>query len=77
MEVFTTEPGIQIYTGNFLNGTVKGKYGIWYPQHSAICLETQHYHDSPNKKEWPSTMLDVNKKYESHTIYKFYNRPIK
>lgn len=77
MEVFTTEPGIQIYTGNFLNGTVKGKYGIWYPQHSAICLETQHYPDSPNKKEWPSTMLDVNKKYESHTIYKFYNRPIK
>lgn len=55
MEVFTNEPGIQCYTGNFLTGTIKGKKGIAYPQRASVCLETQKYPDSPNKKNFPST----------------------
>ena len=49
LEVYTNEPGIQVYTGNFLDGTVKGKKGITYNQRASVCLETQHYPDSPNK----------------------------
>lgn len=71
MEVYTNEPGIQVYTGNFLNGTVKGKKGIVYKQRSAICMETQHYPDSPNKPQWPSTFLEPGKVYKSTCIYKF------
>lgn len=71
MNVYTTEPGVQVYTGNFLDGTVTGKGGIIYPQRGAICLETQHYPDSPNKPEFPSTLLRPGEKYESHTIYAF------
>ena len=56
LEVYTNEPGIQVYTGNFLDGTVKGKKGITYPQRASVCLETQHYPDSPNKPEYPSTV---------------------
>lgn len=71
MEVFTDEPGIQFYVGNFLDGTVKGKKGIAYPQRSAVCLETQHFPDSPNKHEWPSVVVRPGEKYSSNCIYKF------
>lgn len=71
LEVYTNEPGIQVYTGNFLNGTVKGKKGIVYKQRTGICLETQHYPDSPNKPQWPSTILEPGKVYKSTCIYKF------
>ena len=71
MEVYTNEPGIQVYTGNFLDGKVKGKNGIVYNQRAAICLETQHYPDSPNKPQWPSTILEPGKVYKSTCIYKF------
>jgi aldose 1-epimerase len=71
LEVYTDEPGVQIYTGNFLDGTVKGKKGIAYPQRSAICLETQKYPDTPNKPEWPSAILKPGEKYTSHCIFKF------
>lgn len=71
VDVYTNEPGIQVYTGNFLNGTVKGKKGIAYPQRSAVCLESQKYPDSPNKKDWPSPYLKPGEKYFSHVVYKF------
>lgn len=65
MEVFTDEPVIKVYTGNFLDGTVTGKNGIAYPQRAAICLETQHYPDSPNKLQWPSVRLNPGETYRS------------
>ena len=71
LEVYTDEPGIQVYSGNFLDGTVKGKKSIVYNQRAAICLETQHYPDSPNKPEWPSFLLEPGKTYRSHCIFKF------
>ncbi|KAA6306266.1 Aldose 1-epimerase, partial [termite gut metagenome] len=71
LEVYTNEPGIQVYTGNFLDGTVKGKKGIVYEQRAAICLETQHYPDSPNKPDWPSVILEPGQTYHSQCIYKF------
>ena len=71
LEVYTDEPGIQLYTGNFLDGTVKGKNGISYPQRASVCLETQHYPDSPNKAHWPSVILEPGKTYTSHCIFKF------
>jgi aldose 1-epimerase len=71
VEVYTNEPGLQVYTGNFLNGTVKGKKGINYNQRTGICLETQHYPDSPNKPNWPSVILEPGKVYNSKCIYKF------
>ncbi|MDD2995256.1 MAG: galactose mutarotase [Bacteroidia bacterium] len=71
LEVYTNEPGIQVYTGNFLDGTVTGKKGIVYKQRTGVCLETQHYPDSPNKPEWPSVILEPGQKYNSRCIYKF------
>lgn len=71
MEVFTTEPGIQLYTGNFLDGTLTGKEGAVYKQHSAICLETQHFPDSPNKPGFPSVILRPGETYRQTTVYKF------
>ena len=71
LEVYTDEPGIQVYTGNFLDGTVKGKKGIVYPQRASVCLETQHYPDSPNKPQWPSVILEPGQTYHSHCIFKF------
>ncbi len=71
VEVYTNEPGIQVYSGNFLDGTAKGKKGIVYKQRTGVCLETQHYPDSPNKPEWPSTILEPGKVYNSQCIYKF------
>jgi len=74
MNVLTTEPGVQFYTGNFLDGTVKGKEGKVYGHRSALCLETQHFPDSPNHKEFPSTELKPGQKFHSITIYKFSTR---
>lgn len=71
LEVYTNEPGIQVYTGNFLDGTVKGKKGIVYPQRASVCLETQHYPDSPNKPQWPSVLLKAGDTYQSRCIFKF------
>ena len=71
LEVYTDEPGIQLYTGNFLDGTIKGKKGIIYPQRASVCLETQHYPDSPNKKHWPTVILEAGKTYTSYCIFKF------
>lgn len=71
LEVYTNEPGIQVYTGNFLDGTVKGKKGIAYPQRASVCLETQHYPDSPNKPQWPSVLLKPGDTYQSRCIFKF------
>lgn len=71
LEVYTNEPGVQVYTGNFLDGTVKGKKGIVYPQRASVCLETQHYPDTPNKAHWPSAILEPGQTYRSQCIYKF------
>lgn len=71
LEVYTDEPGLQVYSGNFLDGSVKGKRGIAYQQRAAVCLETQHYPDSPNKPGWPSVELLPGQKYTSHCVYKF------
>ena len=72
--VYTDEPGIQVYSGNFLDGTITGKKGIVYKKRSGICLETQKYPDTPNKPEWPSAVLRPGETYHSHTIYAFSTR---
>ncbi len=71
LNVFTDEPGIQVYSGNFLDGTITGKGDKVYNQRTGICLETQHYPDSPNKPEWPSTVLRPGETYKSHTVFAF------
>jgi aldose 1-epimerase len=71
MEVLTTEPGVQFYTSNFVDGTLVGSSGGMYRQGDAFCLETQHFPDSPNKPEFPSTVLRPGETYHSVTVYKF------
>lgn len=71
MEVYTTEPGLQFYTGNFLDGKVVGKKRVAYPHRGAICMETQHFPDSPNKPDFPSVVLQPGETYHSMCIYKF------
>ncbi len=72
LEVLTNEPGLQVYTGNFLGTSkVAGKRGIVYPKQSAVCLETQHYPDSPNHPEWASPWLNPGEVYKSHCVYRF------
>ena len=71
MDVYTDEPGVQVYTGNFLDGTVTGKKGIVYKQRTAVCLETQHFPDTPNKPQWPTAVLRPGETYTSHCTYKF------
>jgi aldose 1-epimerase len=71
LEVSTTEPGVQFYSGNFLDGTVKGKGGRAYQQRSGLCLETQHFPDSPNHPSFPSTILKPGAEYRSETAFKF------
>jgi Galactose mutarotase and related enzymes len=71
METFTTEPGVQLYTGNWMTGNFVGKNGQRYPMRSALCLETQHFPDSPNKPEYPSTVLRSGEKFNSRTVYRF------
>jgi aldose 1-epimerase len=71
MEMETTEPGVQFYTGNFLDGTPKGKGGAVYKKHSAFCLEAQHYPDTPNKREFPTAVLRPKETYTQTTVYRF------
>jgi aldose 1-epimerase len=71
MEVRTTEPGIQFYTGNFLDGSNKGKGGVAYKKHYAFCLETQHFPDSPNHPDFPSIALKPGQEFQSTTEYSF------
>lgn len=71
MDVYTTEPGIQFYSGNFLDGGAKGKDGVPYEFRSAFCLETQHFPDSPNQPNFPSTILNPGETYEHTCIYQF------
>ena len=74
LEVDTTEPGVQFYTGNFLDGAITGKQGHIYHRRYAFCLETQHYPDSPNQPEFPSTILRPGQTYHTTTVYKFSTR---
>jgi aldose 1-epimerase len=71
MEVATTEPGIQFYSGNFLDGTITGKGGHVYKHRTGFCLETQHFPDSPNKPKFPSTILKPGEQYDTRTVYTF------
>jgi aldose 1-epimerase len=71
LEVWTTEPGVQFYTGNFLDGKTIGKGGVTYPRRSAFCLETQHFPDSPNQPKFPSAVLNAGERYHTITTYKF------
>jgi aldose 1-epimerase len=71
MEVLTTEPGVQFYSSIGLSGSIKGKGGVGYEKYGAICLETQHFPDSPNRPNFPSTELKPGTKFHSETIYKF------
>jgi len=74
MEVYTTAPGTQFYSGNFLDGTITGKAGAVYHKRTGFCLETQHFPDSPNKPEFPTTVLEPGDEYRQTTIYKFLTR---
>jgi aldose 1-epimerase len=69
--VWTTEPGVQFYTGNFLDGTIKGKGGKVYAKRAGFCLETQHYPDSPNKPAFPTTTLKPGAQYKTTTEFRF------
>ena len=71
LDVYTNEPGVQVYAGNFLDGSLTGKKGITYNQRASVCLETQKYPDTPNKSEWPSAVLRPGEKYMSQCIFKF------
>lgn len=71
MEVYTTEPGVQFYSGNFLDSTLHGTGGNVYPKHACVVLETEHYPDSPNEPSYPSTVLNPGDTFRSTTIYKF------
>ena len=71
MEVASTEPGVQVYTGNFLDGTITGKNGVVYRQYGALCLETQHFPDSVNHPNFPTYVLKAGGTYRSTTIYEF------
>jgi aldose 1-epimerase len=71
MEIYTTEPGLQFYTGNYLDGSLVGKGGKAYKKHAGLCLETQHYPDSPNQPTFPSTVLEPGRKFASLTVHKF------
>jgi aldose 1-epimerase len=74
MEVWTTEPGVQLYTGNFLDGTIRGKGGWVYQRRNAFCLEPQHYPDTPNQPSFPTTLLKPGETYQNTIIYKFSTR---
>jgi len=71
LDVFTTEPGIQFYSGNFLDGTITGKDGRIYKHRYGFCLETQHFPDSPNHPNFPSTILRAGREYRSTTVFQF------
>ena len=71
MEVLTTEPGVQFYTGNFLDGSSSARAGKAYAKRTGFCLETQHYPDSPNQPTFPTTVLKPGETYSTQTIYRF------
>lgn len=71
MEVYTTEPGLQFYSGNFLDGSIRGKGGAVYGRHAGFCLEAQHFPDSPNHPNFPSTILRPGEEYRQTTVYRF------
>jgi aldose 1-epimerase len=71
MEVYTTEPGVQFYSGNFLDGLLTGSGNVNYTRHWGFCLETQHFPDSPNQPAFPSTVLEPGQRYKHTTVYKF------
>jgi len=71
LEIATTEPAIQLYTGNYLDGSITGKGGAVYKHRYALCLEPQHYPDSPNHPDFPSTLLEPGETYQTTTVYKF------
>ena len=71
MEVYTTQPGVQLYTGNWMTGNFAGKMGHHYPMRSALCLETQHYPDAPNHADYPTTVLRPGEEFRHRTIFKF------
>jgi aldose 1-epimerase len=75
LEVATTEPGVQFYSGNFLDGTLTGKGGVVYRHRWGFCLETQHFPDSPNQPAFPTTILRPGETYRSHTVFTFGVRP--
>ena len=74
MEVLTEEPGVQFYSGNFLDGHHVGKGGVAYERRSAFCFETQHFPDSPNQPQFPSTVLNPGETYSTKTVYRFSTR---
>ena len=74
MEVLTTEPGIQFYGGNFLDGSDMGREGVPYEFRSAFCLETQHFPDSPNQPNFPTTVLEPGEMYHTVTVHRFSTR---
>ncbi len=74
MEIYTDQPAIQLYTSNFLDGTVAGKGGKACQKHSAFCLETQHFPDSPNHPNFPSTILEPGQKYHTTTVHRFFKK---
>jgi aldose 1-epimerase len=71
MKMYTTEPGVQFYSGNFLDGTLKGKYGVTYKKHYGLCLESEHFPDSPNQHSFPSVVLNPGETYKTYTMYAF------
>ena len=71
LDVYSTEPGMQVYTGNWMSGKLRGKSDRRYPARSAVCFETQHYPDSPNKPNYPTTLLRPGEVFESRTAFRF------
>ncbi|ERE68163.1 aldose 1-epimerase-like protein [Cricetulus griseus] len=71
LEVYTTQPGVQFYTGNFLDGTLRGKSGEVYPKHSGFCLETQNWPDAVNQPQFPPVLLGPGEEYNHTTWFKF------
>ena len=71
MELFTTEPGVQFYSGNFLDGSLIGRNGVAFEKYTGLCLEPQHFPDAPNHPNFPSTVLRTGEEYTQTTIYQF------
>ena len=74
MEVYSRDPGVQFYSGNFLDGGISGKGSIVYDKHLGFCLEAQHFPDSPNRQNFPTTLLYPGESYTQSTIYQFSTR---
>jgi aldose 1-epimerase len=71
VEVYTTQPGLQVYTGNFLDGTLKGRKGTKYEKNWGVCLETQHFPDSPNQPSFPNAILRPGERFHEETLFRF------